>query len=60
MVQSVTAFQERFGMPGTCGVIDGTHIEILAPSVDEWSYVNRKGTHSVQAQVNYIAKRHCA
>ena len=33
--------------PGVCGVIDGTLIEILAPSDNENQFVDRKGKHSL-------------
>ncbi|XP_067686105.1 putative nuclease HARBI1 [Haliotis asinina] len=37
--------------PGVVGVIDGTHIQILAPSQHEPAYVNRKQYHSINTQV---------
>lgn len=33
------------------GVVDGTHISIKAPRVDEFAYVNRKQQHSINCQV---------
>ncbi|XP_060947077.1 putative nuclease HARBI1 [Limanda limanda] len=37
--------------PGVIGCIDGTHIPIKAPSVNEGDYVNRKSFHSINVQV---------
>lgn len=36
-------FMAKSGFPGTIGAIDGTHIAILKPSVDEHNFINRKG-----------------
>lgn len=44
-------FFEMAGFPNVIGCIDGTHVRIQAPSVDEPAYVNRKGYHSVNVQV---------
>ena len=34
--------------PNVVGCLDGTHVKILAPLLeDERSYVNRKGYHSI-------------
>ena len=38
------------GFPGVLGCVDGTHIPIIAPSVDEYAYVNRKNFHSINVQ----------
>ena len=37
--------------PGVMGCIDCTHIRILAPSNEEFAYVNRKGYHSLNVQM---------
>jgi hypothetical protein len=37
--------------PNVIGLIDGTHIQIKAPSHEEPSYVNRMGYHSINTQV---------
>lgn len=37
--------------PQTIGAIDGTHINIPAPKENPEAYINRKGHHSIQAQV---------
>ena len=44
-------FYESGGFPGDIGCIDGTHVRITAPNVDEPSFVNRKGYHSLNVQV---------
>ena len=43
------------GMPGVVGVIDGTHIQIIAPSIDEDVFVNRKKVHSINTQIAFDA-----
>lgn len=43
-------FQEIAGFPNVIGAIDGTHIEISAPSINNDSYVCRKNFHSLQLQ----------
>lgn len=35
------------GMPAVAGCIDGTHIDIQAPHLDEYQYVNRHHRHSI-------------
>lgn len=47
----MTCFYQYCGMPKTIGCIDGCHLRILAPSVKEKAYVNRKGYHSINCQV---------
>ena len=44
-------FEQKCGFPNVIGVIDGTHIQIWAPSEDPHSYINRKGYHSINVQV---------
>lgn len=36
--------------PGVIGAVDGTLIPILAPNVDEFAYVCRKGYHALNVQ----------
>ena len=36
--------------PCVVGAVDGTHIRIQAPSVDEYAFVNRKNYHSINVQ----------
>lgn len=54
MVNSVKKYAGGFyavaGFPNVIGAIDGTHIPIIRPTVDEHLYVNRKGYHSVNVQ----------
>lgn len=38
-------------MPGVVGAIDGTHIVIPGPTQHQENYINRKGFHSIVAQV---------
>ncbi|XP_045129081.1 putative nuclease HARBI1 [Portunus trituberculatus] len=44
-------FMAIAGFPGVVGVIDGTHVRIVAPKDDEYAYVNRKRYHSINVQV---------
>jgi len=46
-------FEEASGFPNIIGAIDGTHIRIEAPKKNPVDYINRKGYHSIQLQVNY-------
>ena len=41
--------------PKVVGVIDCTHVRILAPSLEEEIYVNRKGFHGINAQLVFDA-----
>ena len=38
-------------MPGVVCAIDGTHIQKIAPSIDEDVFVNRKKVHSINTQI---------
>lgn len=44
-------YYEVSRIPNTIGVVDGTHVPIIAPSVHEPVYVNRKQYHSINCQV---------
>lgn len=46
-----TRFHTVFEMHEIIGVVDGTHIAIHKPNVDEHMFVNRKGYHSLNCQV---------
>lgn len=53
MTETKGKFDHEFGFPGVLGVIDGTHITITALRKNiEYMYVNRKGLHSINVQVN--------
>lgn len=43
-------FEDRKGIPGIIGAIDGTHIKISAPNTNKRSYYNRKKYYSLQLQ----------
>lgn len=43
-------------MPGVVGAVDGAHIAIIAPGHHHANYVNRKGFHSIVAQLIYDHK----
>ncbi|KAK0141496.1 putative nuclease HARBI1 [Merluccius polli] len=40
---------------GVVGAVDGTHIQIIAPSKDEDVFVNRKNVHSINTQIVFDA-----
>lgn len=45
-------FYRKTGFPGVIGLIDGTHIKIIAPQTEERSkYFNRKGFFSLNVTV---------
>ena len=48
----------RQKLGGILGVVDGTHVNIKAPTRDEFAYVNRKLEHSINCQIvtnhNYL------
>jgi hypothetical protein len=41
---------EIANFPCAIGVIDASHIRIIAPSDNEWDFVNRKRYHSINVQ----------
>ena len=45
-----SSFFKMAGFPGVLGCIDGTHIPLIAPTEDEYSYVNRRKFHSINVQ----------
>ncbi|KAI4454138.1 hypothetical protein MML48_10g00000193 [Holotrichia oblita] len=44
-------FMRERGFPGVVGAIDCTHVAIIAPTIEEHNYLNRKGFHSKNVQV---------
>ncbi|XP_031335321.1 putative nuclease HARBI1 [Photinus pyralis] len=44
-------FMQHFNFPGVVGAIDGTHVAILKPVIEEHNFVNRKGFHSLNVQI---------
>ena len=44
-------FYDIGNFPNIFGLIDGTHVRIIAPSQHEDQFVNRKGYHSINVQV---------
>ena len=44
-------FIQVAGFSDVIGVIDGTHVKILAPKEFEAEYVNRKRQHSINVQI---------
>ena len=49
-------FMDIAGFPHVIGVIDGTHVRIVAPKDYEYEYVNRKRYHSINVQIAFDAK----
>nr|XP_012222949.1 PREDICTED: putative nuclease HARBI1 [Linepithema humile] len=47
---NILGFSIISGFPDTIGAIDGTHINIPAPTVNPEAYVNRKEHHSIHLQ----------
>ena len=50
MKQITLEFESLHGIPYILGAIDGSHIPIIAPSIDHASYYCRKGFYSVLLQ----------
>ncbi|EZA55356.1 Putative nuclease HARBI1, partial [Ooceraea biroi] len=49
-------FFQKWNIKGILGAIDGTHVEIIAPSVNDlehppYAYINRKGKHSINVML---------
>jgi len=51
MKQIAAKFESLHGIPYILGAIDGSHISIIAPSIDCASHYCRKGFYSVLLQV---------
>ncbi|KAL0879751.1 hypothetical protein ABMA27_003464 [Loxostege sticticalis] len=47
----INPFDRHSASPVVVAAVYGTHIKINAPTKDAQSYINRKGTHSIQVQV---------
>lgn len=50
------SFMEKFNLPGTIGVVDGTLITIVTPPIHDdlhpaHLFIDRKGHHSINAQI---------
>ena len=39
------------GFPNVIGCVDGTHVKLQAPVVNEYEYVNRSGKHSINVHI---------
>lgn len=48
---SAALFYEKTNFPLSFAAVDGTLVNILAPSIEEHNYVDRKGNHSKNVQV---------
>ena len=49
-MDKVENFHSRYGIPQCIGAIDGTHIDIKAPSLSPTDYINRKSRYSLNVQ----------
>lgn len=49
-------FYNKYKIPSIVGCIDGTHIRIIKPSVNEHLYFNRKGYFSMNAMIVSISQ----
>ena len=50
VAQTKLGFYQLSGVPNVIGAVDGTQIQIMAPSKDENIYICRKGYHSINIQ----------
>ena len=46
----ISDFQAISGLPKVISAVDGSHIPMMAPSVNGYDYVNRKQFHSINMQ----------
>lgn len=49
--QIALAFYKKYNIPGVMGCIDGTHVQIIAPSINKHLYYNRKGKFSLNVML---------
>lgn len=45
------SFYHTCGIPGVIGAVDGTHIQMIRPAINEHLYFNRKLKHSMNCMV---------
>ncbi|XP_051996795.1 uncharacterized protein zgc:113227 isoform X1 [Xyrauchen texanus] len=50
LVEMADCFEDRWKVPQCVGVIDGSHIPIIAPEENPRDYFNKKGWHSIVIQ----------
>ena len=50
LLDVIRNYESRWGFSMCAGAIDGTHIPIIAPSINHTEYVNRKGYNSIVMQ----------
>ena len=50
VMEKVENFHSQYGVPQCIGAIDGTHIDIKAPSHNPTDYINRKSRYSLNVQ----------
>lgn len=44
-------FYRKTGFPGVIMCVDGTHVSLIRPNVNEHHFFNRKGYHSINAMM---------
>lgn len=52
--ETIQHYYKKFKIPGVIGCVDGSHIYLLKPNIDEHVFFNRKGTHSINAMMVII------
>jgi len=56
--RSIEKIRQKYDFPGILGATDETHIKIIALRNDSDSYINRKGFHSIQLQIENLIILH--
>ena len=51
----MSSTEEKWGILGVLGAIDGSHISVKAPSKGQQDYINRKRLHSIILQATVDA-----